>query len=254
MPQRRLALLVRDGQFGRAAQLADSLRLAGTLAKQPLMPGLDRGRGYGMAAHLVLKQWTAAAANVTVRPASSGTAFACLDARDDLQTLSGEGGGDALRAMTDTVAKYLVVVAATPAIAPCLEELLLVVNDSTAGRRTFAGAALLGVADSLNRAGNDSLAQRAARWAIAMDSSRKAQVLQRTWYRPPLATSKPGEPAELTDRGEPSGKSYRAESAETAQRKPVNSRSFTDPFALAYARNQGLAMSSYVSKAPPRIT
>lgn len=245
LPQRRLALLVRDAQFVRAATLADSLRASGALTKAALLPGLDRGLGYGMAAHLALKQWPAAAALIAVRPVPAGVASACLNARDDLQTLTGEGGGAGLRAVTDTVAKYLPVLAAMPAFAPCLAQLLTVVNDSSWGRRTFAGSALLSAADSLERAGNDSLAQRAARWAAVMDTTRRSQLLERSWYRPLPALSRTSGAAR-TD--------YLGGSAETAQRKPVQLSPETEPFALAKTRYQGRATSSGVLKAPPRIT
>jgi len=246
VPQRRLTLLVRAERHAAAAALTDSLLRAGELGKRPLLPGLDRGRGYGMSAFLLSKRWADAGAVVAAQGRPTGTGEACTIAYDELRIITGEAGGAALRAMTDTVARYLGTVAAIPSIAPCLEKLLLLVNDSTAGRRSFAGAALLAVADSLQRAGDLAFAIRAATWAVAMDTTRRAAVLERAWYRP--SASPPGRVSR------PASGSYRAGSAETAQRKPVRERSAADAFGSANPRSQGVARRSSVSNAPPRIT
>lgn len=183
IPQRRLALLVRAERYGNAATLTDSLIKSGNLARRPLMPGLDRGRGYGVAAFLLQKRWADAGAVVATVSSSNASRAACDIALDELATMTGEVGGVALRAMTDTVARHLSGVAAIPSLAPCLDKLVLLVNDSTAGRRTFAGLALLATADSLQRAGNEALAYRAAKWAGAMDSSLRATISERERFR-----------------------------------------------------------------------
>jgi TolB-like protein len=245
--QRRLELLFRAERYSAAAALADSLLKTGKLAQRSLAPGLDRGRGYGMAAFLLQKRWVDAGAAATVIPARDRSRPACEVALDEFATTTGESGGAALRAMTDSVARHVTEVAAVPTLAPCLDSLVLLVNDSTAGRRTFAGAALLAVADSLQRAGNDAFALRAARWAWEMDTLRRAEISKRPWFRAADTTAVPARP-------DATQANYFDDSAGAAHRNPVRERSSADPLAFANMRYHGVATASGVLKAPPRIT
>jgi hypothetical protein len=183
VPQRRLTLLVRAEQYAAAAALADSLLRRGALAQRGITGGLDLGRGYGMAAFLIQKRWADAGAAASARRPMNGIGPPCRVALPELATASGEAGGPALQAMTDTVARHLMAVAAVPTLAPCLGNLVLLVNDSTAGRRTFAGAALLAIADSLHRAGgSEAMAYRVAAWAWAADTAQHAAISGRSWF------------------------------------------------------------------------
>lgn len=179
--QRRLQLLLRAEQPAAAARIADSLAKAGVLPQRSLVPGLDAGRGYALAAYLMLHRWADAGALVAaIRPGVFGRPL-CAVALGELSNGTDEVSGGALRALADTVANNLVSVAAIPSLAPCLDDLVLLVNDSTAGRRAFAGGALLAVADSLQRAGS-ALAYRAAEWAWTTDTERHAAIMQRDWF------------------------------------------------------------------------
>jgi len=182
-PQRRLELLVRSGEAVTAANLADSLLKAGSLVKPSLMPLVDHGRGYGLAAFLLTRRWTDAAALLAALPRTAGGEPGCASALNQLANTTGEVSGAPLRATADSVATNLMSVAAIQPLAPCLGNLMLLLNDSTAGRRTVAGAALLAVADSLHRAGgHDALAYRAAAWSWAVDTTRQAALSTRRWF------------------------------------------------------------------------
>ena len=182
-PQRRLQLLVRSEQPGVAANLADSLFRAGILVRRSKMPLVDFGRGYGLAAFLLTRRWVDAGALVAALAPASGGEPGCTSALDQLTTTTGEASGAALRALADSVARNLMAVAAIEPLAPCLGSLVLLVNDSTAGRRSFAGAALLAVADSLQHSGgHEAMAYRAAAWAWAVDTTQHAAISGRAWF------------------------------------------------------------------------
>lgn len=179
-PQRRLLLLVRAERLADATLLADSLVKTGALKTRRLGAARgDHGRGYSLAAFLLALRWADAGGVI----ASLGGGSSCAGVLNELATATGEVSGPALRAMSDSVARHLMAVAAVQPLAPCLGNLVLLVNDSTAGRRPVAGAALLAVADSLHRVGgNDVLAYRAAAWAWAADTARHAEILERAWF------------------------------------------------------------------------
>ena len=183
LPQRRLELLVRAGRTAAAADLADSLLRTRILTRRTLIPNIDRGRGYGMAAYLLSRRWADAGAVIAAQSPRSDGEPVCAAVLRELATSTEEVSGAALRELADTVAGNIVSVAAIQPLAPCLGNLVLLVNDSTAGRRAFAGAALLAAADSLQRAGgSDALAYRAAAWSWAVDTTRHAALAERPWF------------------------------------------------------------------------
>ena len=226
-PERRLLLLVRAEQTAAAATLADSLVRTGALRTRRLGAArFDHGRGYTVAAYLLTGRWADAGGLV----ASLGGGSACLGVINDISTPTGEVSGPALRAMSDSVARHLMAVAAVAPLAPCLGNLVLLVNDSTAGRRTVAGAALLAVADSLQRAGgNDALAYRAATWAWAADTMRHADISGRAWFGArsrtlararhflPAAATVEGDSVIFAFRANPAAPAAPAEAADSAQ-------------------------------------
>jgi TolB-like protein len=181
--ERRLRALVNAGRLDDANRLTDSLVASGALARVPIFPGFDNGRGWGLVALLLKKRWSAAGALVAALPPSAWGRHGCDAAVGELSTNTGEAGGNALRSVVDTVARHLTEVAAITPLTPCLGALVTVLNDSMAGRQSVAGAALLATADSLHqRSAGGTLAYDAARWAWAVDSSRHDALRQRSWF------------------------------------------------------------------------
>jgi hypothetical protein len=176
---RRLVLLVRSGKFDAAAAMAESVFVAGA-PSNPVQAIIDRGVGYSIMSLLLAKRWSQAAALADRLGATGGSCLSIVNA------LTGSRGnpstqGD-LKAVMDTAAMHFTEVASIPSLAPCVGNFVVtLVLDSTAGRRTQAGAALLRAADSLHQAGNEILAYRAAQYMWRVDTARHAAFASRAW-------------------------------------------------------------------------
>ena len=140
---RRVALLVGAREYAAAAVLADSLLASGALKGAAFDRSLDRRRSYSVAALLLGRRWTSAAALGEVMAASQVLKPACATLANELRKRPQFGGPAASdivapgirRAIADTVTAHAGEARSVPGLAPCVDRLsTLIATDSVAVR------------------------------------------------------------------------------------------------------------------------
>jgi len=182
IPGRRIRLHVRLGEYVRAGELADSLLSARVLGRRPIVPVIDRGRRYAIAALFLTKRFASAGA-LAESIVGEGSP-PCVTLANDLYP-GNQASLDIsiIRAVMDTVVSNFGKLSQVASLARCAEEYATNISfDSASWARASAGRAMLRTADSLYAAGNSAHAYRAARGAWRADSASLATANQRSWF------------------------------------------------------------------------